>query len=232
MTEYSYQQFCLLAKTSEVLGGRWTILLLSELLAGSTRFNDLRRAVPRMSPALLSKRLKELEESGILEKVPLAKDPGVMEYRPTPSGLELKPILEAMAVWGHRWEGVEPQLGKLDAGLLMWNMRRKVMVDKLPQRRVVIQFMFPEQHEGENNYWFLIDPETGADLCCIDPGFDVDLYVRTDLRTMTAVYMGMESYAAAVEDGKLLLIGDSGLEKDMLSWLRLSRFACVEKQVA
>jgi len=232
MAEHSYHQFCPLAKTSEVLGGRWTILLMSELLAGSTRFNDLRRAVPRMSPALLSKRLKDLEEAGVLEKVPCESEPGIMEYRPTPAGLELRPILEAMSVWGHRWEGAEPQLEKLDAGLLMWNMRRKIQVDHMPKRRTVIQFMFPEQRPGENNYWFLVDPVKGTDLCCVEPGFDVDLYVRSDLRTMTAVYMGLESYTKAVEDGKLMLIGNSGLEKDMLAWLRLSRFASVEKQVA
>lgn len=232
MVDFSYHQFCPLAKASEVLGGRWTILLLSELLAGSTRFNELRRAVPRMSPALLSKRLKELEEVGIVERLPVDGEPGVFQYHPTASGEELGPILDAMAVWGHRWEGAEPQLEKLDAGLLMWNMRRRIKVDKLPARRVVIQFIFPEQHEGENHYWFLIDPQTGPDLCCVDPGFDVDLYVRTDLRTMTAVYMGLESYAKAVEDERLLLIGNTGLEKNMLDWLNLSRFAGIAKKVA
>jgi DNA-binding HxlR family transcriptional regulator len=232
MAEQSYQQFCPLAMTSEVLGGRWTILLLSELLAGSSRFNDLRRGVPRMSPTLLSRRLRELEADGIIMRRPVTGEPGVMEYVPTPSGEELRPILRAMGEWGHRWTGSEPQLEHLDASLLMWNMRRKIMLDQLPKRRTVIQFIYPEQAEPDRNWWIMAEPRRGTDLCCVDPGFDVDLYVRTDLRTMTAVYMGLEDYRAAVESGRLLLIGDTGLEKDMLDWLGLSSYASLPKCVA
>lgn len=232
MPEFSYQQFCPLAMASEMLGGRWTILLLSEMMAGSTRFNELRRGVPRMSPALLSRRLRELEQSSIIERRDCPGEPGLQGYHLTASGEELRPILDAMGAWGHRWTGSEPQLERLDASVLMWNMRRKIAVDRLPARKTIIQFIYPEQDEGSRNWWITIDPHKGSDLCCIDPGFDVDLYVRTDLRTMTAVYMGLESYARAVETGRLQLIGNSGLERNMLDWLGLSTYAGLAKCVA
>lgn len=232
MSEFSYQQFCPLAMASEVLGGRWTILLLSELMSGSTRFNDLRRGVPRMSPALLSRRLRELERDGIVERRDCPEEPGVLGYYLTASGEELRPILHAMGVWGHRWTGTEPQLEHLDAQVLMWNMRRKVAVDRLPQRKTVIQFIYPDQEPSLRNWWILVDPQKGPDLCCIDPGFEVDLYVRTDLRTMTAVYMGLETYSRAVESGRLQLIGNTGLERNMLDWLGLSTYATLPKCVA
>lgn len=114
----------------------------------------------------------------------------------------------------------------------MWNMRRRIRVDKLPRRRTVIQFIFPDQPERDRNYWFLVDHAGEPDLCVIDPGFEVDLYVRTDLRTMTAVFMGLDHFSKAVDDGRMVLIGDRGVEKNMLAWLQLSMFAGVEKQVA
>src|SRR5438876_406640 len=98
----SYQQFCPVAMAAEILCTRWTIILLREMFAGSTRFNELRRGVPRMSPALLSQRLKELEMAGIISHAASASDPGVFEYQLTESGRELGPLVEAFGVWGQR----------------------------------------------------------------------------------------------------------------------------------
>lgn len=232
MTEGSYRQFCPVAMASEVLGARWTINLVRELVAGSTRFNDLRRGLPRMSPALLSKRLKELEEQGIVTRAPAEREPDIMEYRLTKAGEELAPIIEAIGVWGHRWTETKPQLENLDTGLLMWDMRRNLRVEELPPTRKVIQFIYPERKETERNWWIVIDPKDGADLCAVEPGFDVDLFVRTDLRTMTAIWMGLETVSKAVDDERLLLIGDQVLQRDMQAWLGLSIFSGVEKQVA
>jgi len=231
MTEISYRQFCPVAMAGEVLGTRWTLLLLRELVCGTTRFNDLRRGVPRMSPALLSKRLKELEAAGIVERMASPQDPSVLEYHLTPAGREFKPIIDAIGVWGHRWTETRPQLEKLDAGLLMWDMRRRLKVDELPRRRNVIQFIYPERPDGERTWWIVVDPHTGPDLCATDPGFDVDLYVRTDLRTMTAIWMGIEPMSRSISDNRLTLIGDAGLQKRMATWLGLSSFAGVKKQV-
>ena len=145
MTGGSYQQFCPVAMAAEVLGTRWTIVLVRELVAGSTRFNELRRGLPRMSPALLSKRLKELEESGVVTKVPVAGEPGCHGISTCRNqGRELAPIIEAIGIWGHRWTETEPQLEKLDVDLLMWDMRRNIRVTELPKQRNVIQFIYPE----------------------------------------------------------------------------------------
>ena len=232
MTAGSYQQFCPIAMASEILGARWTLLVVRELVAGSTRFNELRRGVPRMSPALLSKRLKELEDFGIVKKEPVAGEPEVMAYRLTRSGQELAPIIQAIAVWGQRWTETEPQLEKLDVDLLMWDMRRHIRVPELPSRRNVIQFIFPERPTSERNWWIVVDPKSGPDLCMVEPGFNVDLFVRTDLRTMTAIWIGLDSIAKAVREDRMILTGDKALQKNMLKWLGLSSIAGVKKQVA
>src|SRR6201988_831430 len=126
MPDSGYNQFCPVAMAAEVLGARWTLLLLRELVSGSTRFNDLRRGVPRMSPALLSKRLKELESAGIVSRAPVNREPGLHESRLTEAGRELKPVIEAIGCWGQRWIDLEVSLEKLDPGLLMWDMRRNI----------------------------------------------------------------------------------------------------------
>ncbi len=232
MTEGSYRQFCPVAMASEILGARWTINLIRELVAGSTRFNDLRRGLPRMSPALLSKRLKELEEQGIVMRTPAPREPDVMEYRLTPAGSELAPIIEAIGVWGHRWTETKPQLENLDAGLLMWDVRRNLRVDALPPRRKVIQFIYPEQSQRDRNWWIVVDPKDGPDLCAVEPSFDVDLYIRADLRTMTGIWMGIDTPAKAIDEDRLVLTGDKALQSTLLDWIGLSIFAGVKKQVA
>lgn len=232
MSDISYQQFCPVAMASEILGTRWTMLIVRELLSGTIRFNDLRRGLPRMSPALLSKRLKELEAEGIVQRIASRQAADLFEYHLTPAGRELDPIIRAIGEWGHRWTETEPQLERLDASLLMWDMRRNIRVDELPTKRTVVQFIYPERPDGESNWWIVVDPQSGPDLCAIDPGFDVDLFVRTDLRTMTAIWMGLEQLERAISDERVTLIGDTGLQRKMIAWLGLSYFATVKKQVA
>lgn len=229
MTERSYRQFCPVAMAAEVLCSRWTVVLLRELVTGSTRFNDLRRGVPRMSPALLSQRLKELEAAGVIYRTPAAGDPGVLEYRLTPAGQELEPLVEAFGIWGQRWVSSELSLQHLDGPLLMWDMRRKLDTTPLPDRRCVVQFRYPEQPAGARSYWLIVDPEAEVDLCSVDPGFDVDLYVTTDLRTMTAIWMGLDTVRSALASQRMALTGDRRLAADMQAWLGLSPFAKFEK---
>ena len=132
----------------------------------------VRRGVPRMSPALLSKRLKELETHGVLERVLLQKIPEIFEYRLTKAGDEVRTVVEAIGIWGHRWVETNPSLENVDPKLLMWDMRRNLNVEPLPARRIIIQFVYPELPRAQRNYWLLIDPAHGADLCSVDPGFD------------------------------------------------------------
>jgi DNA-binding HxlR family transcriptional regulator len=225
MTHGSYKQFCPVAMAAEILCTRWTIVLLREFVAGSTRFNDLRRGVPRMSPALLSQRLKELEAAGIICRKPLPTEPGVLEYHLTDAGRELEPVVEAFGIWGQRWVAADLSLQRLDVSLLMWDMRRNLDPTPMPKRRCVIQFLYPELSPAQRSWWLLVGPDIGVDLCSVDPGFDVDLYVSTDLRTMTAIWMGVETVSSAQRAERLYLSGDRQLATDMQTWLGLSPFA-------
>jgi DNA-binding HxlR family transcriptional regulator len=224
MTQGSYKQFCPVAMAAEILCTRWTIVLLREMIAGSTRFNDLRRGVPRMSPALLSQRLKELEAAGVILRRE-AREPGVFEYVLTKAGEELKPLIVAFGVWGHRWIEREVSLAHLDVSLLMWDMRRNLNPTPLPRRKSVIQIRYPELPAAQRAWWLIVEPGTGVDLCSVDPGFDVDLYVVTDLRSMTAIWMGLDSVRTALKDERLVLTGDRQLASNMQAWLGLSVFA-------
>ncbi len=232
MTESSYKQFCPVAMAAEILGARWTIVLLRELVAGSTRFNDLRRGVPRMSPALLSKRLKDLETAGIVRRARVAGEPDLFEYRLTEAGLGLKPVIEAVGIWGHTWLETEASLENLDPELLMWDMRRNINPIPMPRRRNTIQVIFTDLKEARRNWWLIVQPDEEVDLCRVDPGFDVDLYLSTTLRTMTEVWMGYTTIARAKEQERLIITGNRQLEVDLGSWLSLSTFAKVKKLVA
>ena len=153
MTQGSYKQFCPVAMAAEILCTRWTVVLLRELIAGSTRFNDLRRGVPRMSPALLSQRLKELESAGVIRRAASPTEPGVFEYQLTTAGRELEPLVQAFGVWGQRWVDSELSLQHLDAPLLMWDMRRNLDPNPMPKRRSVIQFQYPGLPAGQRSWW-------------------------------------------------------------------------------
>ena len=225
MSNASYGQFCPVAMAAEILCTRWTMVVLRELMAGSTRFNELRRGVPRMSPALLSQRLKELEQAGLIARRPVRGEPGTLDYRLTEAGDDLKPVIEAFGRWGQRWISSELSLTKLDVSLLMWDMRRNLDPRPLPRRRSTISFQYPELPAGQRNWWLLVDPTASVDLCSIDPGFDVDLYVSTDLRTMTAIWMGLETVRQAVSARRLKITGDRKLTADIQTWLGLSPFA-------
>lgn len=225
MSATSYGQFCPVAMATEILCTRWTMLVVRELVCGSRRFNDLRRGVPRMSPALLSKRLKELEQAGIICRVASRHDPGVLEYELTKAGRELAPIVEGLGRWGHQWVESSLSLNNLDPSLLMWDMRRRLDPTPMPRRQCVIQFLYLDLSPLKRNFWLIVAPGQEVDLCAADPGFDVDLFVSTDLKTMTAIWMGITSVARADQEGKLIFTGDAQLRKDMQTWLGLSIFA-------
>lgn len=232
MPESGYNQFCPVAMAAEILGTRWTLVLLRELVVGSCRFNELRRGVPRMSPALLSKRLKDLETAGVVTRHPVKGETGTFEYRLTEAGRELKPVIETIGCWGQRWVETGASLENLDPNLLMWDMRRNIDPTPMPDRRVVIQVIFHDLKKVQQNWWLVVEPGCAVDLCSVDPGFDVDLYLSTDLRTMTEIWMGYTTIARAKQQGRLVPTGSRKLEADMGTWLKLSPFAKVKKLVA
>jgi DNA-binding HxlR family transcriptional regulator len=221
MDRGGYGQFCPVSMAAEVFCSRWTPLVLRELLAGTRRFNDLRRGVPRMSPALLSKRLKELEKSGL---VSVARNGGTVEYSLTPAGEDLRDVVMGLGFWGARWVESQLSLRNLDPSLLMWDMRRHLVLEPLPDRKCTIQFQYPELASAKQNFWLVIDGGI-VDLCAFDPGFEIDLLVRSPLRIMTAIWMGIAKLRQEIEAGNLELHGDPSIAGAMQQWLGLSPFA-------
>lgn len=229
MARAGYKQFCPVAMAAELLCTRWTMLLLRELLSGSSRFNDLRRGVPKMSRTLLAQRLRELENAGVVERKPVRSEKGIFEYRLTEAGRELRPLVETMGVWGQRWVESQLSLRNLDPSLLMWDMRRRLDPAPLPERRVVIQFIYTDLPASKRDWWLVVEPDAAVDLCLVDPGFDVDLYVSTDLQTMTRIWMGLTTVAK--ERKQLSLDGNRRLRGTIQTWLGLSPFAVEKKRV-
>ncbi len=230
MPHSTYKQFCPLSMAAEVLCTRWTMLLLRELIAGSTRFNDLRRGVPKMSPTLLSQRLKDLEAAGIVERMPVPSGKGVFEYQLTEAGRDLREVVIAMGMWGQKWVESSLSLKNLDPSLLMWDMRRNLNVDPLPRGRQVIQFVYYDLPSTKQNWWLVIENDGEVDLCWADPGFEVDLYVTTDLKTMTAIWMGVTD--VVTERERFEFTGSKEISSTLQGWLGLSPFAVQKKFVS
>jgi DNA-binding HxlR family transcriptional regulator len=215
---------------AEIICSRWTALVVRELLCGSTRFNDLRRGVPRMSPTLLSKRLKELEEAGVIVTRKTSQ-PGVVEYKLTEAGEELRSIVMSLGLWGQKWVESSLSLKNLDSSLLMWDMRRNLRPPAAQDRRATVRFDFPEQSTGRKTWWLVIEGKD-VDLCAVDPGHPVDLHVRSSLRSMTSVWMGITTLNAEIAAGNIELSGDKAIARSMHQWLGLSVFAKEKSRVA
>src|SRR5918993_5627431 len=194
----NYGQFCTVARGAEVFGERWTPLVVRELLCGSTRFNDIRRGVPSMSATLLAQRLRKLEEIGVVERV---RGGSANEYRLTAAGEELRPIVMALGHWGARWIGSRLQPNQLDAGFLMWDVRRFAKLDEFPrERRVVIQFSFSDARPRERVWWLVVE-HGSADLCRDDPGHEVTLIVESSVLALTDVWGGEREPSQVLRSG-------------------------------
>ncbi len=214
----TYGQFCPLAQAAQLLCERWTLIIVRELLAGSSRFNELQKGVPLMSPTLLSTRLKQLIEAGVVD---LRGSKGNYTYSLTSAGLELRPIVELLGAWGHRWSPSNLNKGDLDAGLLMWDMRRTVDPAIFPNHRIVVQFEYPDAPKGARDWW-LVSQNGEIDLCLNDPGYDVDIVITCSLKTMTEIWVCQRHFLDAVKQGDIKVIGDPKLTNKLQEWLRSS----------
>lgn len=219
----SYGQFCPVAQAAEVLTERWTLLVVRELLMGSTRFNELQRGVPRMSSSLLSKRLRELERSGLITREPLRGERG-NAYRLTPAGEALGPLVVALGMWSRDHLKREISAEEADPALLMWDMRRSIQLDRLPQDRIVTFFRYRDAEEGKRAWW-LVAEDDGADICFSDPGFSIDLNVDAEARAMAEVWVGQLELGAAMRSRRVKVSGPEHLVRSMPDWLGLSSFA-------
>lgn len=220
MDSRSYNQFCPVAMTAEILCSRWTILVVRELVAGRRRFNEIRRGLAGMSPGLLSRRLHQLEEAGVLERG-TAGDGITHEYHLTAAGRALGPIIEAFGQWGERWVHTPPSLRQPNAAALMWDMRRALMTEPPELRRTgrtVVQFIYPDQVPARRNWWIVIDGGT-VDVCGVDPGLAPHLYMAADLRAMTAVWMGLVGVTEEITAGRLRVTGDAECSRWIRCWL-------------
>ncbi len=222
-----YGQFCPVSMAAEILCNRWTTLVVRELLCGSTRFNDLRRGLPRMSPSLLSKRLKQLEKAGIIVAKPNEAD--IVEYHLSDAGEELRPLIIGMGNWGHRWVRSELSMRNLDPSLLMWDIRRNLQPEPMPTSRCTIQFTYPELPSATRNWWLIVE-KPKVDLCVFDPGYDTDLLITCSLRDMTAIWMAHTDIKTELKAGHLKLDGHPSLASTIEQWIGLSIFADQPRQ--
>lgn len=224
-----FGQFCPVAVASEVFAGRWTPILLRELLAGAQLFNEIHRGIPLISRALLARRLRDLEAAGVITIEPLASGRG-HRYRLTAAGEEFRPVIEGLAAWGQRW-ATRVERKNLDPGLLMWNLRRRVALERLPARRLVLRFRLrgaAPEYRGPRTFWLILE-RPQADLCVTDPGFEVDLYVDAELAALARVWLGDLPFASVLRSREVEISGPPALAKAFPSWWLLSPFAGVAR---
>lgn len=219
-----YGQFCPIAKASEVLGERWTHLVIREIGVGSESFNDIRKGVPLMSPSLLSTRLKSLERAGVIQR---EATNGHVKYRLTRAGEELMPIILQMGTWGHRWVRSELSEEDLDPSLLIWDMHRGMNTEYFTAERAVIKVEFTDMIPRKR-FWWLVVRDGDVDVCLKDPGYDIDLLIVSDLKTLTAVWMGDTTIMSALRDKLVDVSGSSALRKNIGAWLGSSYYADVK----
>jgi DNA-binding HxlR family transcriptional regulator len=228
MAQRPYGLICPISLASEILEPRWTIQILTELWNGSTRFNEIRRGLGNISSAILSKRLKEMEALGLVERVEDTAA-GTVDYFRTEKSIRLEPAMNALAEWALR--NIEPEIALQgrDASTVMWMVRRMIVIAELPRRRAVIRFHFRDNSQPDDPHcWLVIEP--GAErpeLCWRDPGREVDLFVETGVVPLGAILEGRSTLAREQERGGLFLSGDPGLARSMNRWLRSSSYAAL-----
>lgn len=219
-----YGQFCPVAKATEVLGERWTPLIIRELLCDPQSFSTLRKGVPLMSPSLLSSRLKTLEAAGVISRD--KTDRGVF-YSLTNAGEELRPIIEQLGVWGQRWARSDMSKKDLDPSLLMWDMHRNIDTSYFGDSRKVLRFEFYD-YPPKMRLWWLVITDGDVDICLKDPGHEVDLFVRSRLETMTRIWLGDSTVTRAKREKLLEVRGNSELNRSMAAWIGCSQLAGVK----
>lgn len=220
----NYGDFCPVSKAAEVLGEKWTLLIVRELLMGATRFSQIERAIPRISATVLNTRLRALEQAGVLVRKRTPEQRG-HEYQLTESGRELYPIVVQVGEWGMRWARGAMTDDELNVETLMSDISRRIDGSRFPGGQTVIQFHFTDL--GRYAKWWVKLNDGVADLCQDNPGTEVDVYITTDLRSMTEVWMGDLSLRKAQDNGQVKIVGPSRYLSDVRSWLRLHLLADV-----
>lgn len=219
-----YGQYCPIAKAAEVFDQRWTLLVIRELVAGSDRFNDIHRGVPRMSRTLLSKRLTQLAEAGLVQR---RDGDGGPRYQLTDAGEELEPVLHRIGEWGMRWLD-SLNADELDPASLLWDVQRRVRSDALPDGQTVLALTFTDI-EPELRHWWLLMTAHEIEVCDDDPGHAVDVTLTTPIRTFVRVWRGDIDWPGALRGGEMQLHGPEHLRRQLPAWFQLSWFAPVSR---
>lgn len=220
-----YGQFCPVAKASELISERWTLLIIRELVLGTHRFNDFQRALSRISPTLLTKRLNQLEVAGILIKKSRQGHQGY-EYFLTPAGRDLAPLIEHLATWGMRWTRGQLSEKELDVNFLMWDIQRRLQLDALPDGETVICIIFSELEKHKS--WWLIVCDGSVDLCTKNRGKDVDIYINSTVRSMVEIWEGKIEIKQALREGLVSAQGNQLLVKSISSWFGICKYAHIQ----
>jgi DNA-binding HxlR family transcriptional regulator len=211
----SYGQYCPVSKGAELLGDRWTLLIVRELLFGPLGFNEIERGLPGISRSVLADRVRRLQRDGIIRR----ENAG---YAFTAAGNELRPVVQAIGDWVARWVMEDPAHAELDPNLLMVWISRHVRREALPQRRVVVEFRFTDLDSRRS--WLVMDPND-ASVCVQHPGFSEDLTVISTTRALYRVYMGRTTLQEAVSAGEVSLDGLPSVVRAFPKWMAWSSFA-------
>jgi DNA-binding HxlR family transcriptional regulator len=215
-----YGQFCPIAVGAEIFAERWTPLIVRELFAGSTRFNQLQRGLPRIPKAILARRLRFLEQVGVVEHRVDAD--GGTGYHLTAAGHDLATVAVALGAWAKEWGYADIQDRLLDPDFLLWDMHRGIVVERLPERRVVVRVDLVGARE--RSYWLVMErPEPS--LCLVDPGMEVDLLMTADTVALHRVWVGELDLAKALTTGAITLEGAPELRRAFPGWLALGFYA-------
>jgi DNA-binding HxlR family transcriptional regulator len=216
----SYAQYCPVAKASEVLGDRWTLLIVREMLGGASGFNELQRGLPGISRSVLTDRMRALERAEVIERRTGPRG-RTLEYRLTSAGRDLEPVVQAIGEWGATWSFTEPRPEELDPDLLVVWMARHVDRQQLPPGRTVVKFDF---RDPKRRYWMVLEPSE-VSVCLQHPGFEVDLEVAVDTTALYLVYLGRIELGGAIRAGRLTLSGQRALQRGFGRWFTWSAFA-------
>lgn len=213
-----YGQYCPTARAVEILGDRWTLLIVRDLLFGAQHFNQLERGLPGIPKALLTDRLRRLQLVGAVVR---QTEPGCRKtsYQLTPAGWELYPVIESLTRWGAKWAFGEPEPAELNPVLLLWWMRDLVNLEELPEQRVVVEFNFRETRP--KRFWLILDKDD-VSVCVKHPGFDIDMLIQAELAALYEVLFGRITFTRAIHEDRLKIDSTPALIRAFPSWFALS----------
>ncbi|HBY99079.1 MAG TPA: transcriptional regulator [Chloroflexi bacterium] len=223
-----YGQYCPTARAVEILGDRWTLLIVRDLLLGAQHFNELERGLPGIPKALLAQRLRRLQQVGVIERYGDSKERKTC-YQLTPAGQELFPVIESLTRWGAKWAFREPEPAELDPVLLLWWMRNRVNRERLPLQRIVVEFNFREARSAK--YWLVLSPKD-VSVCLKHPGYEIDILVTTELAVLYQVWFGRIAFHDAIREQQVQLDAAPALIREFPKWFALSQAASIVRAVA